>query len=87
MAVVARIGCGMSFEDEVRAAFRRGDSDGVLRTARAEVDRARAAGDPAGEVEGLYAQARVALRGDDLTLATELATRALRVAERSGAGG
>jgi tetratricopeptide (TPR) repeat protein len=74
----------MSFPDRVRATFRRGDSDGVLRMAAAEVDRARAAGEPAGEVEGLYAMARVALRGGDLPRARELAGRALEVAVRSG---
>lgn len=72
------------FADEVRATFRRGDDDGVLRLARAEVDRARAAGEPAGEVEGLYATARVALRRGDLAGAERLARRALDVAVRSG---
>ncbi|WP_326557484.1 tetratricopeptide repeat protein [Micromonospora sp. NBC_01796] len=74
----------MSFEESVRATFRRGDSDGVLRMARAEVERARSAGEPAGEVEGLYAMARVAIRGDDLRRAEELATAALEVAVRAG---
>ncbi|GAA2554477.1 hypothetical protein GCM10010435_26180 [Winogradskya consettensis] len=74
----------VSFEDEVRATFRRGDSDAVVTMARAEVDRARAAGEPAGEVEGLYAQARVAIRGGDLPRAGELATEALEVAVRAG---
>lgn len=35
----------MSFADEVRVTFRRGDSAGVLRLAEAEVERARLAGD------------------------------------------
>ncbi|MFI5934045.1 alpha/beta fold hydrolase [Actinoplanes sp. NPDC051494] len=73
-----------SFEDRVRATFRRGDSAEVLRMARAEVDRARAAGEPGGEVEGLYAQARVAIRGGDLQRAQELASAALDVAVRAG---
>lgn len=74
----------MSFEDDVRATFRRGDSAGVLRMARAEVERARTAGEPAGEVEGLYAMARVAARAGDLPGAEQLAGEALEVAVRSG---
>jgi tetratricopeptide (TPR) repeat protein len=74
----------VTFEDEVRATFRRGDSAAVSRMAQAEVTRARSAGDAAGEVEGLYALARVALRRDDLTRAEELARTALNVAVRSG---
>jgi tetratricopeptide (TPR) repeat protein len=74
----------MSFQDEVRATFRRGDSDAVLRMAQAERQRARAAGEPAGEVEAIYAMARVALRGDDLPRAEELARQALDVAVDSG---
>ncbi|RSM53447.1 hypothetical protein DMB66_38870 [Actinoplanes sp. ATCC 53533] len=73
-----------SFSDEVRATFRRGDNDAVLRLAGAEIERARAAGEPAGEVEGLYATARVALREGDLARAEELAQEALDVAVRSG---
>lgn len=74
----------MSFEDDVRATFRRGDSAGVLRMARAEIERARAAGEPGGEVEGLYAMARVAVRDGDLSRAQRLASEALEVAARSG---
>lgn len=74
----------MSFQQEVRATFRRGDSAGVLRLAEAEVARARAAGEPAGEVEALYAMARVALRDDDLPRAEDRARAALAVAVRSG---
>ncbi|MEU4242410.1 tetratricopeptide repeat protein [Actinoplanes sp. NPDC026619] len=70
--------------DDLRGAFRRGGTADVLRMAGAEVARARAAGDPAGEVEGLYAMARVALRGDDLPRAGELARSALEVAVRAG---
>ncbi|GLY00661.1 tetratricopeptide repeat protein [Actinoplanes sp. NBRC 101535] len=72
------------FADAVRAAFRRGDNNAVLAMAGTEVDRARAAGEPAGEVEGLYAQSRVALRGGDLPGAETLAGQALDVAIRSG---
>lgn len=74
----------MSFADDVRATFRRGDSAGVLRMAQAEVERARAAGEPGGEVEGLYAMARVAARGGDLPRAEQLAGEALEAAVRSG---
>lgn len=74
----------MSFADDVRATFRRGDSAGVLRMARAEVERARAAGEPGGEVEGLYAMARVAARDGDLPRAERLASEALAVAVRAG---
>ncbi|BCJ58786.1 tetratricopeptide repeat protein [Micromonospora endophytica] len=74
----------MSFETDVRSAFRRGDTALVGRLARAEIERARAAGEPGGEVEGLYALARVALRGGDLPRAEQLADEALRVAVRSG---
>jgi hypothetical protein len=74
----------MGFEDDVRATFRRGDSTGVLHMAQAEVERAREAGDAAGEVEGLYALARVALRGDDLVRGERLAQAALDVAVRAG---
>lgn len=66
-----------SFQDDVRARFRRGDSEGVLRIAEAELQRAE---EPAGQVEALYAMARVALRGDDLPRAEELAQEALRKA-------
>ncbi|WP_305787177.1 tetratricopeptide repeat protein [Symbioplanes lichenis] len=74
----------MSFADEIRATFRRGDSAAVLRLAEAEVTRARAAGEPAGEVEALYALARLALRGEDLPRAEHLAQAALDVALRAG---
>jgi tetratricopeptide (TPR) repeat protein len=74
----------VSFEDDVRATFRRGDSAGVLRMARAEIERARAAGEPGGEVEGLYAMSRVAARAGDLPRAGQLAGEALEVAMRSG---
>ncbi|MEU8238434.1 alpha/beta fold hydrolase [Actinoplanes missouriensis] len=75
---------GESFADRVRATFRSGDDEGVLRLARAEIARARAARDPAGEIEARYATARVALRRGDLSRAGELAQQALDVAVRSG---
>ncbi|MEV4348223.1 alpha/beta fold hydrolase [Actinoplanes sp. NPDC049596] len=75
---------GLLFENEIRGAFRRGDNDEVLRLAGAEIERARAAGEPGGEVEGLYATARVALRGGDLAAAEKLAREALGVAVSSG---
>jgi tetratricopeptide (TPR) repeat protein len=74
----------MGFQDDIRAAFRRGDSAAVVRMAQAEIERARARQDPAGEVEARYALARVALRDDDLARAEGLAQQALEVALRSG---
>ncbi|AGZ41256.1 tetratricopeptide repeat protein [Actinoplanes friuliensis] len=74
----------MSFQNEVRTAFRQGDTAEVLRMATLEIERARADGDSAGEVEALYALARVALRGDDLPRAEELAGQALAVAVHAG---
>ncbi|GIF52248.1 hypothetical protein DFJ67_5582 [Asanoa ferruginea] len=74
----------MSFSDDVRSAFRRGETDAVVAMSRAEIDRARAAGDLAGEVEARYSLARVALRGGDLAGAAARAQEALAVALRSG---
>ena len=50
----------MDFSENVRSAFRRGESDAVVRMSEAEIERAQAAGDPAGEVEARYSLARVA---------------------------
>ncbi|GLY02456.1 alpha/beta fold hydrolase [Actinoplanes sp. NBRC 101535] len=69
---------------ELRAVFRGGDDAAVTRMALAEIERARAAGEPAGQVEGMYAMARVALRAGNLARSEELASSALRIAERSG---
>ncbi|GAA1279249.1 hypothetical protein GCM10009609_48410 [Pseudonocardia aurantiaca] len=74
----------MTDGQHLRATFRQGDTDAVSRMADAEVERSRAAGDPAGEVEGLYGLARVALRGGDLEQAADLAKHALAVAQRAG---
>jgi hypothetical protein len=74
----------VTFADDVRTTFRTGDDAAVLRMARAEVERARAAGDPENEVEALYAMARVAVRDDDLPRAEQLASEALEVAVRAG---
>jgi hypothetical protein len=57
----------MSFTELVRSAFARGENEAVVRMSQAEVDRARAAGDVAGEVEALCSLARVAIRSGDLT--------------------
>lgn len=70
---------------EIRAAFRRGDSAAAMRLAEAELGRARAAGEPDGQVEAWYMMARVALRDGDLALAGERAETALAVAAGSGA--
>ncbi|GAA1410025.1 tetratricopeptide repeat protein [Catellatospora coxensis] len=74
----------MSFSDEVRAAFRRGETDAVVRMSQAEIVRAQAAADLAGEVEARYALARVAIRGGDLAGGEVRAREALAVALRSG---
>ncbi|WP_155368210.1 tetratricopeptide repeat protein [Catellatospora vulcania] len=74
----------MSFSNEVRSAFRRGETDAVVRLSQAEIDRAQAAGDLAGEVEARYALARVAIRGGDLSGGQVRAEEALAVALRSG---
>ncbi|GIH20560.1 tetratricopeptide repeat protein [Rugosimonospora africana] len=74
----------MSFADDVRATFRRGDTAEVERMAEAEIERARAAGDLGREVEPLYAMSRVALRGGDLARSRQLAVQALDAAIRSG---
>ncbi|MEV6373711.1 tetratricopeptide repeat protein [Micromonospora musae] len=50
----------------------------------AEIVRAQAAGDPAGEVEARYSLARVAIRGGDLAGGEARAREALEVALRSG---
>ncbi|MFF3442223.1 hypothetical protein [Streptosporangium sp. NPDC002721] len=74
----------MNFSENVRSAFRRGESDAVVRMSEAEIERARAAGDPAGEVEARYSLARVAIRGGDLPGGETRAREALAVALRSG---
>ncbi|MFC4529891.1 hypothetical protein [Sphaerisporangium dianthi] len=74
----------MDFSESVRSAFRRGESDAVVRMSEAEIERARAAGDPAGEVEARYSLARVAIRGGDLRGGEAKAREALEVALRSG---
>lgn len=74
----------MSSLDELRAVFRRGDDAEVLRLSDVALADARASGDVAGEVESLYAQARVALRRNDVTQASVIAQRALDVAVRAG---
>ncbi|GIG01163.1 tetratricopeptide repeat protein [Catellatospora citrea] len=74
----------MNFSDEVRSAFRRGETDTVVTMSEAEVARAAAAGDFGGEVEARYALARVAIRGGDLRAGADRAREALVVALRSG---
>ncbi|WP_203716748.1 tetratricopeptide repeat protein [Asanoa siamensis] len=74
----------MSFSNDVRSAFRRGETDAVVRMSEAEIARARAAGDPAGEVEAVYSLARVAIRRGDLAGSADLARQALAVAVASG---
>ncbi|MFY1671420.1 tetratricopeptide repeat protein [Plantactinospora sp. WMMB334] len=74
----------MNFSERVRSAFRRGETDVVVRMSEAEIARARAAGDPAGEVEARYSLARVAIRGGDLAAGEARAREALAIALRSG---
>ncbi|MEH1028967.1 tetratricopeptide repeat protein [Micromonospora profundi] len=74
----------MDFSTDVRSAFRRGETDAVVRMSEAEIERAQAAGDPAGEVEARYSLARVAIRGGDLPGGEARAREALEVALRSG---
>lgn len=74
----------MSFSDDVRSAFRRGETDAVVRMSEAEIVRASAASDPAGEVEARYSLARVAIRRGDLSAGEARAREALAVALRSG---
>ncbi|MCY1137258.1 tetratricopeptide repeat protein [Actinoplanes sp. Pm04-4] len=77
-------GSEMDFSERVRSAFRRGETDAVVRMSEAEIERARAAGDAAGEVEARYSLARVAIRGGDLAGGEARAWQALEVAELSG---
>ncbi|MEU5904815.1 tetratricopeptide repeat protein [Micromonospora sp. NPDC047467] len=74
----------MDFSTNVRAAFRRGETEAVVRMSEAEIARAQAAGDLAGEVEARYSLARVAIRGGDLPGGEARAREALEVALRSG---
>ncbi|MCS5733495.1 hypothetical protein [Herbiconiux daphne] len=74
----------MSDQSDLRATFRRGDSDAVEQMARAARATAQADGDAAGEVEAVYALARVALRDGDLPRAAATAREALDIAQRSG---
>ncbi|BEL01946.1 hypothetical protein Q0Z83_001370 [Actinoplanes sichuanensis] len=69
------------FAEEVRGAFRRGDTAEVTRLAEAELARP---GSTASEVEARYALSRLALRADDLPRAEKLASAALDVALRAG---
>jgi len=74
----------MSSLDGLRAAFRRGDNAEVRRMSEVALAEARATGDVGGEVESLYAQARLALRAGDLVSAGAIAQEALDIAVRSG---
>lgn len=68
----------------LRTAFRHGETTAVREAASQQIDDARRTGDTAGEVEGLYALARVALRDQDLQVARDRANEALAVARRTG---
>ncbi|MEU4157781.1 alpha/beta fold hydrolase [Actinoplanes sp. NPDC026670] len=71
----------LTFPEEVRGAFRRGDTAEVTRLAEEQLARS---GEPAGEVEARYALSRLALRAGDLPRAEKLAGAALEVALRAG---
>jgi hypothetical protein len=75
---------GVTFVEQTRAAFRAGDTDTVARLSTVELDRARAAGDVAAEVEALGMLARVAARHGELAELHRLALRAEEVARAGG---
>jgi hypothetical protein len=74
----------MSFIEEMRAAFIRGETDAVERMSDAELSRSREDGDPAGEINALYGLASVAMRAHDAARTRELGEEALAVALRAG---
>jgi hypothetical protein len=74
----------MDYHEEVRAAFRRGETDVVMRLSTVELDRALTVGDQPAEVEALCMLARAAVRGEDLDEARRLATAARVVARGVG---
>ncbi|NQX37155.1 tetratricopeptide repeat protein [Herbiconiux sp. VKM Ac-2851] len=74
----------MTDANTLRTAFRQGDSAAVKEVATLQIEEARRLGDTAGEVEGLYALARVALRDQDLPVAGDIAQEALAVAQQTG---
>ncbi|XVU29116.1 tetratricopeptide repeat protein [Actinoplanes sp. CA-054009] len=69
----------MTFADDVRGAFRRGQTDEVVRLCRSALAEARAI-----EVEALYGLSRVAIRSGDLPEAARLARQSLEAAQRAG---
>jgi hypothetical protein len=73
-----------SFIEEMRSAFRSGETDAVERMSRAELARARDSGDPEGEINALYGLAAVAMRAHDFSRTRQLGEEALAVALRSG---
>lgn len=77
-------GHGLLVEDDAHDSFRRGDDARVLRIARSQLESARSANEPDGQVAGLYAMARVALRTGDLVRAEDLANTALGIAVAAG---
>jgi hypothetical protein len=78
-----RITC-VGYNEEARAAFRRGETDVVERLSRQELSRARGSSDAAAEVDALCMLARVALRGGDVPAAGRLAVEARTVADGTG---
>src|SRR4051794_28370397 len=74
----------MSFVEEMRAAFIRGETDAVERMSIAELSRARESGDPEGEINALYGLSAVAMRAHDAARTRQLGEEALAVALRAG---
>jgi tetratricopeptide (TPR) repeat protein len=74
----------LSYSENARAAFRRGENDTVERMSREELTRARSAGDAPGETEALYMLSRLAVRAGRMSEARRLASEGLEVAVRSG---
>ena len=70
----------MTFTEQAMTAFRRGDSDEVVRLATLELARARAIGEARGEVDALSMLSRVSIRNDELDRAWTLAEQALAAA-------
>jgi ATP/maltotriose-dependent transcriptional regulator MalT len=76
---------GVSFDDDMRTAFRSGNADDVVeRASRAELERARAAGDVPAEVSALCWLARIAARRGDYARSAELSAEARTMARDSG---
>jgi hypothetical protein len=74
----------VSYYEDTRAAFRRGETAVVERLSREELARARESADVDAEVEALCMLARVAVRGGDVSEGRRLGREALELARRAG---